>query len=47
VFHPKFGEGVIAEVTDRRGDQELAIDFTRHGRKRLLASLAPLDVIHD
>jgi DNA helicase-2/ATP-dependent DNA helicase PcrA len=47
VFHPKFGEGVIAEVTDRRDDQELAIDFARHGRKRLLASLAPLDVIHD
>ncbi|CAN5806334.1 UvrD-helicase domain-containing protein [soil metagenome] len=47
VFHPKFGEGVIAEVTDRRNDQELAIDFGRHGRKRFLASLTPLDVIHD
>jgi DNA helicase-2/ATP-dependent DNA helicase PcrA len=47
VFHPKFGEGVIVEVTDRRNDQELAIDFARHGRKRFLASLTPLDVIHD
>jgi len=45
VFHAKFGEGVIAEANERAGDQELAIDFARHGRKRLLSSLAPLDVI--
>jgi DNA helicase-2/ATP-dependent DNA helicase PcrA len=47
VFHAKFGEGVIAEIEQRRDDQELAIDFARHGRKRLLASLAPLDVLTD
>lgn len=47
VFHPKFGEGTITEVNERRGDQELAISFTRHGQKRLLASLAPLDPISD
>jgi len=47
VFHAKFGEGVIAEVTDRRNDQELAIEFARHGRKRFMASLTPLEVIHD
>jgi DNA helicase-2/ATP-dependent DNA helicase PcrA len=45
VFHPKFGEGIIAEAITRSVDQELAIDFVRHGRKRLLASLAQLDVI--
>ncbi len=45
VFHPKFGEGVVAEAITRRSDQELAIDFARHGRKRLLASLAQLEVI--
>jgi hypothetical protein len=45
VFHAKFGEGRIVEVIDRRDDQELAIDFARHGRKRFMASLAPLDVI--
>ena len=45
VFHPKFGEGVIGEAIDRRSDQELAVDFARHGRKRLLASLAQLDLI--
>ena len=45
VFHAKFGEGVIAEVNARHGDPELAVDFARHGRKRLLASLANLDVV--
>jgi len=45
VFHPKFGEGQIASVTDRSGDQEIAITFTRHGMKRLLGSLANLEPI--
>ena len=45
VFHAKFGEGTIKEVVDRRDDQEIVIDFQRHGSKRLMASLAPLDVI--
>jgi DNA helicase-2/ATP-dependent DNA helicase PcrA len=45
VFHPKFGEGTIAEAITRSADQELAIEFVRHGRKRLLASLAQLEVI--
>ncbi|MDQ3410551.1 MAG: UvrD-helicase domain-containing protein [Chloroflexota bacterium] len=45
VFHAKFGEGVISEVAERRGDQELAIAFIRHGTKRLMGSLAPLEII--
>jgi DNA helicase-2/ATP-dependent DNA helicase PcrA len=45
VFHPKFGEGEITAIADRRDDQELVIDFKRHDTKRLLASLAKLDVI--
>ncbi len=45
VFHAKFGEGQITEAVDRRDDQELAITFQRHGPKRLMASLAPLEVI--
>jgi ATP-dependent DNA helicase UvrD/PcrA len=45
VFHPKFGEGIVLEAIDRRGEQELAIDFKRHGVKRLLSGLAPLEVI--
>jgi DNA helicase-2/ATP-dependent DNA helicase PcrA len=43
VFHPKFGEGQIASVVDRSGDQEIAVEFTRHGLKRLLGSLANLE----
>ena len=45
VFHAKFGEGTISEVLDRKDDQEMAIEFLRHGRKRLMASLAPLDIV--
>jgi DNA helicase-2/ATP-dependent DNA helicase PcrA len=47
VFHAKYGEGVIAAVTERRNDQDLTIDFVRHGRKLMSASLAPLDVLTD
>ena len=45
IFHPKFGEGEIIEINDRRDDKELAIAFKLHGTKRLLASLAKLDLI--
>ena len=47
VFHTLFGEGTVAEVVARNDDQEVAIEFARHGRKRLLASLAPLDLVTD
>jgi DNA helicase-2/ATP-dependent DNA helicase PcrA len=47
VFHAKFGEGVIAQTEQKRDDQELAINFIRHGTKRLLASFAKLDVLED
>jgi DNA helicase-2/ATP-dependent DNA helicase PcrA len=46
VFHPKFGEGVVASVADRAGDQEIAVDFIRHGQKRLLGSLANLEPLN-
>ena len=48
VFHPKFGEGQIAEITPRRdGDMELSVLFKKkdHGQKRLIASLANMDII--
>ncbi len=45
VFHAKFGEGRIAEVVDRPDDKELAVEFPRHGKKRLMASFARLDII--
>ena len=45
VFHAQFGEGVVTDVIQRNSDQEIAVEFGRHGKKRLLASLAPLDVL--
>ncbi len=45
VFHPKFGEGQVLEVLERRSDQEVVVEFERGGSKRLMASLARMDVI--
>jgi DNA helicase-2/ATP-dependent DNA helicase PcrA len=45
VFHPKFGEGQILEVLERRDDKEVVVTFIRVGTKRLMASLARMDVI--
>jgi DNA helicase-2/ATP-dependent DNA helicase PcrA len=47
VFHAKFGEGTITAIAAKTDDQELTIEFIRHGRKLLLASFAPLDVLND
>lgn len=47
VFHSKFGEGLITNVVERSGDQELSIEFVRHGKKVILASFGNLDVIVD
>ncbi|MDI3338960.1 MAG: UvrD-helicase domain-containing protein [Sphaerobacter sp.] len=44
VFHPRFGDGIVIAVRESRGDQEVTVDFKRHGQKRLLASLANLSV---
>lgn len=46
VFHPKFGEGQINEISPRKdGDMEVSVLFKRHGAKRLLASFAKMDII--
>ena len=45
VFHNKFGEGTVLSTESRRDDQEIVVEFQRHGTKRLMASLAPLDII--
>ncbi len=44
VFHARFGDGVVVDVRLTRNDQEVTVDFKRHGRKTLLASLANLSV---
>ncbi len=45
VFHARFGEGTIGDVLPRRDDVELTVDFRKHGRKRLMAILAKLDIV--
>lgn len=45
VFHPKFGQGTILETLERRDDLELVVEFARAGRKRLMASLARMDIL--
>jgi DNA helicase-2/ATP-dependent DNA helicase PcrA len=44
VFHARFGDGIVVNVVDRGDDQEVSVDFKRHGEKRLMASLANLTV---
>jgi len=44
VFHTKFGDGVVIQVADRGDDQEITVNFKRHGEKRLMGSLANLTV---
>jgi DNA helicase-2/ATP-dependent DNA helicase PcrA len=45
IFHPKFGEGQVLEVLPRRDDSEVVVQFIRVGTKRLMASLAKMDVV--
>ncbi|MCA9832754.1 MAG: UvrD-helicase domain-containing protein [Thermomicrobiales bacterium] len=48
VFHPKFGEGTVTSVTARRdNDKEVTVAFKKaeYGTKRLMASLANMDII--
>jgi DNA helicase II / ATP-dependent DNA helicase PcrA len=47
VFHPKFGSGVVTEVLELRNDVEVAVEFARHGKKRLMASLARLEIVEE
>ena len=44
VFHTRFGDGVVTKVIDKGDDQEVTIEFKRHGEKRLIASMANLAV---
>lgn len=47
VFHPKFGTGIVTEVLELKNDIEVAVEFTRHGKKRLMASLARLEPVEE
>ena len=43
VYHATFGEGVVMESRADRGDELVTVIFEGAGKKRLLASLAPLE----
>ncbi len=45
VSHPTFGEGVVVSCSRTKDDQEVTVNFTSAGVKRLLASLARLDKV--
>ena len=42
VKHIKFGEGIVAEITEGGRDYEVAVDFDNYGRKKMFASFAKL-----
>jgi DNA helicase-2/ATP-dependent DNA helicase PcrA len=45
VKHKKFGIGTIVQVKDRDNDKELVISFDGQGLKRLLLSIAPIEIM--
>ena len=45
VKHKKWGIGTIAMIKEREGDKELTIAFDKAGLKRLLLSIAPIEII--
>jgi DNA helicase-2/ATP-dependent DNA helicase PcrA len=47
VRHATFGEGVVLETKVDRGDEEVTVVFEGQGIKRLVASLAGLEVLDD
>jgi DNA helicase II / ATP-dependent DNA helicase PcrA len=44
VFHPRFGDGIVVAVRERGGSQDVTVEFKRHGKKTLDASLANLTI---
>ena len=45
VKHKKFGIGTIVQIKDRDNDKELVISFDGEGLKRLLFSIAPIEIM--
>lgn len=45
VRHKKFGEGTVVQTKDRDNDLELVIAFENGGLKRLLLSIAPIEIV--
>jgi DNA helicase-2/ATP-dependent DNA helicase PcrA len=47
VAHPKFGSGVIAEISGFGPDTKVTVDFDSVGRKKLIARYAGLERDYD
>lgn len=45
IKHKKWGIGTIVQKKDREGDEELIIAFEKGGLKRLLKSIAPIEIV--
>jgi DNA helicase-2/ATP-dependent DNA helicase PcrA len=45
VMHAAFGEGLVTESRTQGNDEIVTVNFERAGQKRLMASLAPLEVL--
>lgn len=45
VKHKKWGIGTVVQIKERDGDKELVIAFDTEGLKRLLQSIAPIEVV--
>ena len=46
VRHPVWGEGLVIKSQVLDGEEEVEVNFESVGKKRLLASLAKLDIIN-
>lgn len=47
VKHKKWGIGTVVQIKDKEEDKELVIAFDKEGLKRLLQSIAPIQVIKE
>jgi len=45
VSHAKFGEGVVIESRVTAGEEEVSVAFEESGLKRLIASMAPMQIL--
>lgn len=45
VKHKKFGQGMVVQIKDKDKDKEITVAFDNQGIKRLLLSVAPIEIL--
>jgi len=45
IRHKKFGIGTVVQIKDRDSDKEIVVSFEDEGLKRLLLSIAPIEIL--